>query len=53
MSEKSPTAGHVLESRLVERGKRFRFLLQDCRPVTTSHVARVRVQQPKYSSAIH
>jgi hypothetical protein len=49
----TPAAGHVLESGLLERGKRFRFLLQDCRSVTTSRVVRVRVQQSKYSSAIH
>ena len=49
----TPAAGHVLESGLVERGKRFRFLLQDCRSVTTSRVVRVRVQQPNNSSSIH
>ena len=41
----TPAAGHVLESGLVERGKRLRFLLHDCRPVTTSRVVRVRVQR--------
>jgi hypothetical protein len=46
-------AGRVFESGLVERGKRFRFLLHDCRPVTTSLVVRVGVQQSKYSSSIH
>ena len=49
----TPAAARVFESGLVERGKRFRFLLHDCRPVTTSLVVRVGVQQSKYSSSIH
>ena len=48
----TPASGHVLECGLIERGKRLRFLLQNCRPVTTSLVVRVHVQQPKYSSSI-
>ena len=52
--EYCPTAapGRVFDSGLVERGMRFRFLLHDCRPVTTSRVVRVGVQQPKYPSSI-
>jgi hypothetical protein len=49
----TPAAGYVLECGLIERGKHLRFLLQNCRPVTTSCVVRVRVQQPKHSSSIH
>ena len=49
----TPASGYVLECGLIERGKHLRFLLQNCRPVTTSWVVRVRVQQPKHSSSIH
>src|SRR5262249_11001260 len=49
----TPAAGHVLESGLIERGKHLYFFIEDCRPVTTSRVVRIRVQSPKQSSAIH
>jgi hypothetical protein len=49
----TPAVGRVFELGLVERGKRFRFLLHDYRPITTSHVVRVGVQQPRHSTSIH
>jgi hypothetical protein len=49
----TPAIGHFLESGLIERGKHLHFLLEDCRPVTTSCVVRVRVQRRKHHSTIH
>ena len=49
----TPAAARVFESGLVERGKRFRFLLHNCRPVATSRVVRVGVEQRKHSSSMH
>jgi hypothetical protein len=48
----------VLELGLIGRGKRMIFLVDEHRPVTTSRVLRVRVDQPKAtqtvsSSSIH
>ena len=49
----TPEPGRVLESGFIERGKHLHFLLRDSRPVTTSRVVRVRVQQPKQPTSIH
>jgi hypothetical protein len=49
----SPAPGRVLEAGVIERGKHLHFLLQDCRPVTTSRVTRLRVHKPSRSSSIH
>ena len=48
----TPVAGCVLESGLIERGHHLHLLLEN-RPVTTSRVLRVRVQQAKHLSTIH
>jgi hypothetical protein len=37
----------VLEFGLIGRGMRLVFLLNECRPITTSRVVRVQVDQPK------
>lgn len=46
-----------LEFGVIGRGMRLRFMLDDCRPVTTSTVVRLRVDQaktaPTSSSTIH
>jgi hypothetical protein len=42
----------IFEPGLIERGRYLCFLLDDRRPVTTSRVLRLRVQQPKLSSTI-
>jgi len=47
----NPVSGRMLE--LVERGKHLQFLLDDRRPVTTSRIVKVRVQQPKSAPSIH
>ena len=47
-----PVAGRVLESGLIERGRHLHLLLEN-RPLTTSRVVRVRVQQAKQPSTIH
>src|SRR5580692_9649987 len=49
----NPVDGRVLESGLIERGAHLHLLLEGRRPVTTSRVVRVRVQQPKTPSTIH
>ena len=49
----TPVRGRVLDPGLIERGRHLHFLLEDRRPVTTSRVVRLRVQQPKPSSTIH
>ena len=48
----------IFELGLIGRGMRLMFLLNECRPVTTSRVLRVQVDQPKAvppnsSSSIH
>ena len=48
----TPVSGRVAESGLIERGRHLHLLLEDCRPVTTSRVVRVRVQKARRSSAI-
>ena len=48
----NPVPGRILESGLIERGRHLHLLLEDERPVTTSRVIHVRVQQPKHPSDI-
>lgn len=49
----TPVSARVLEPGLIEQGRHFHFMLDDRRPVTTSRVVKVRVQQPKSPPSIH
>jgi hypothetical protein len=49
----TPLPGRVLDAGIIQRGSHLQFMLDDRRPVTTSRVVRVRVQQPERSSSIH
>ena len=42
----------VLELGLIGRGMRLMFLLNECRPITTSKVLRVRVDQPRVAPPV-
>jgi hypothetical protein len=49
----TPSPGRVLDGGIIQRGSDLQFLLDDCRPVTTTRVVRLRVKQPERPSSIH
>jgi hypothetical protein len=47
-----PVSGRIMTSGLIERGEHLRLLLEENRPLTTSRVTHVRVQQARENSTI-
>jgi len=48
----TPVSG-ILSEDLITRGQHLHFVVDSRRPVTTSRVVKVRVQQPMVSPSIH
>jgi hypothetical protein len=47
-----PVTGRIMRSGLIERGEHLHLLLEDHRPLTTSRVTHVRVEQARENATI-